>query len=420
MAVRCERLTKQYRLGRRLERYRTLRDSISETVRRIAHGGLRPPAPLLWALDDVTLALPHGEVMGVIGPNGAGKSTLLKILSRITRPTSGFAEIRGRVGSLLEIGTGFHPELTGRENIYLNGAILGMRHREVASRFDAIVAFAEVEKFLDTPVKRYSSGMYMRLAFSVAAHLDTEILLIDEVLAVGDAAFQKKCLNSMSDAAGRGRTVIFVSHNLLAVRDLCNSALWLDQGKVVRQGPANDVVSAYLSSFSSEAPERRWPSGSGPGTGSIELRRARVVPADSDHQRISIRTPLIVEFEYVKKEPGEAAGLSFQLFNQFGILVFETGRPRDPLGKGPASPAGTWIERCFIPGDLLNDGTHRIDFYFQDSAGFVMYTERDLLTFEVHDDANFRDGWYGEWGGAVRPALQWTTVVHGGDPPGTP
>ncbi len=258
IAIKCEGLSKQYRIGER-ESYKALRDVITDAAsapfRRvrsaISNGSqIRNPKSEIrnsfWALDDVSFEVKRGEVVGIIGRNGAGKSTLLKILSRITKPTRGHAKIHGRVGSLLEVGTGFHPELTGRENIYLNAAILGMRKAEVASKFDEIVAFAEVEKFIDTPVKRYSSGMYVRLAFAVAAHLEPEILIIDEVLAVGDAQFQKKCLGKIGEVAHGGRTVIFVSHNMGAIRSLCTEVIWLNEGKVSEHGPSAQVVDSYL------------------------------------------------------------------------------------------------------------------------------------------------------------------------------
>ena len=249
-AIRAERLGKRYRIGER-ETYRALRDTlttaITAPVRRLRSGGRTAARDnTIWALRDVSLEVAPGEVLGVIGHNGAGKSTLLKILSRITEPTEGRAEVRGRVGSLLEVGTGFHPELTGRENIFLNGAILGMKRAEIARRFEEMVAFAGVERFIDTPVKRYSSGMYLRLAFAVAAHLEPEILLVDEVLAVGDAAFQKKCLGRMSEVAREGRTVLFVSHNLPSIEKLCQRVIVIDGGRLVMQGDPVTCIAAYL------------------------------------------------------------------------------------------------------------------------------------------------------------------------------
>jgi len=254
LAVRVEGLGKEYRLGGPREPYSTLRDRLNKLAsarfRALRGRGERSEqSPPFWALKDVSFEVRPGEVVGIIGRNGAGKSTLLKILSRITEPTEGEVDINGRVGSLLEVGTGFHPELTGRENVYLNGAILGMRRSEIVRKFDEIVAFAEVEKFIDTPVKHYSSGMYMRLAFAVAAHLEPEILVVDEVLAVGDAEFQKKCLGKMGDVARGGRTVIFVSHNMGAVQSLCRSAIHLDAGQIVANGSTTEVVGRYLSRF---------------------------------------------------------------------------------------------------------------------------------------------------------------------------
>ena len=264
IAIRAEHLAKRYRIGGKRERYRTLRDTLADVARvpgrlaRAAVGrarGLSGGDQEFWALKDISFEIGRGEVVGVIGANGAGKSTLLKVLSRITDPTDGWADVRGRVGSLLEVGTGFHPELTGRENIYLNGAILGMRRAEIEERFDEIVAFAEVERFLETPVKHYSSGMYLRLAFSVAAHLEPEILLVDEVLAVGDAAFQKKCMGKMEDVATTGRTVLFVSHNLGAIKELCQSALVLRAGELDFRGPVVQGVARYMELVGSAANE---------------------------------------------------------------------------------------------------------------------------------------------------------------------
>jgi lipopolysaccharide transport system ATP-binding protein len=260
-AIRVEGLGKEYRLGSARVKYRTLRETVTNGAARITRivrgrsASGAAAAERMWALRDVTFSIPRGRAVGIVGHNGAGKSTLLKVLSRITEPTLGRAEIRGRIGSLLEIGTGFHNELTGRENIFLSGAILGMRRAEIADRFDQIVEFAEIARFIETPVKHYSSGMYLRLAFAVAAHLDPEILLVDEVLAVGDAAFQKKCLGRMSDVTGdRGRTIIFVSHNMDAIQRLCSECLLLDHGRLVAYAPTRAVVEQYLATLESETP----------------------------------------------------------------------------------------------------------------------------------------------------------------------
>ncbi len=254
LAIQAEALGKRYRIGGRRERYKTLRDTLanaaSSPVRRLRSVLRNRSAAVadetIWALRDISFEVQRGGVVGIIGRNGAGKSTLLKILSRITRPTVGYVDVWGRVGSLLEVGTGFHPELTGRENIYLNGTILGMRRHEIARKFDEIVQFAEVEKFVDTPVKHYSSGMYMRLAFAVAAHLEPEILLVDEVLAVGDVAFQKKCLGKMGEVAEEGRTILFVSHNMAAIKQLCKTGILLHEGRILKQGRIGDVIQEYI------------------------------------------------------------------------------------------------------------------------------------------------------------------------------
>jgi lipopolysaccharide transport system ATP-binding protein len=249
ITIRAEGLSKQFRIGK-VERYRTLRDTLGDALsapfRNLRNSVRKREADTIWALNDVSFEIKHGEVVGIIGRNGAGKSTLLKVLSRITEPTKGYAEIHGRVGSLLEVGTGFHPELTGRENIFLNGAILGMKKAEILRKFDEIVAFAEVEKFIDTPVKHYSSGMHVRLAFAVAAHLEPEIMLVDEVLAVGDAGFQKKCVGKMGSAAASGRTILFVSHNVTAVRTLCSRAIVLIDGRMVGDGNVDEMLQTYI------------------------------------------------------------------------------------------------------------------------------------------------------------------------------
>ena len=263
-AIRVENIGKQYKIGVAPERYRTLRDSISlsqireRRAQRKALGSELKADSSIWALRDISFDVAKGQVLGVIGRNGAGKSTLLKILSRITEPTEGQAEVRGRVGSLLEVGTGFHPELTGRENIYLNGAILGMKRTEIERKFDEIVAFSEVEKFIDTPVKRYSSGMYLRLAFAVAAHMEPEVLVVDEVLAVGDAEFQRKCMGKMSDVAQAGRTVLFVGHNMSAILRLTEETIVLEKGRLVLRAPSATAVDYYLSSGFSQVGERFW------------------------------------------------------------------------------------------------------------------------------------------------------------------
>ena len=296
--VRVESLSKQYRIGARRAGYDTLRESLVRAARaplkslRSQNG--RHGSDTIWALKDISFDVAPGEVVGIIGRNGAGKSTLLKTLARITEPTKGKVELYGRLASLLEVGTGFHPELTGRENIYLNGAILGMHKAEIDRKFDDIVAFAELEKFLETPVKHYSSGMYMRLAFAVASHLEPEILLVDEVLAVGDAAFQKKCLGKMGEVAKQGRTVLFVSHNLTAVKSLCGRTLWLDKGQIVEAGDTDDVVLSYVQSGTQTTLRRQWDDpATAPGGSDVRLHQISITPIGQDASvPITVQTPI--------------------------------------------------------------------------------------------------------------------------------
>src|SRR5918995_3835431 len=298
-AIEVERLSKRYRLGEDRPG-RSLREALTSSARRVTGRAEPRSREQLWALRDIDLDVAEGESIGVIGRNGAGKSTLLKILSRITEPTAGVARMRGRVAALLEVGTGFHPELTGRENVYLNGAILGMTRRDISRRFEDIVTFAGVERFIETPVKRYSSGMYLRLAFAVAAHLEPDILVVDEVLAVGDAEFQSKCLGKMGNVAETGRTVLFVSHNMLAVEDLCDRVIWLKDGRIADEGQPKDIVSNYLQETFSTDTERVWKDPStAPGTDEVRLHRACVRPADgSPRDSITVHTPFVIEIEY--------------------------------------------------------------------------------------------------------------------------
>jgi lipopolysaccharide transport system ATP-binding protein len=350
--------------------------------------------------------------VGIIGRNGSGKSTLLKILSRITSPTAGCADIHGRVGSLLEVGTGFHAELTGRDNIYLNGAILGMKRAEIDRRFDEIVAFSEVEKFIDTPVKYYSSGMYLRLAFGVAAHLDPEILLVDEVLAVGDASFQKKCLRKMEDVSNQGRTVLFVSHNMIALQSLCEKAVWLDQGQKHAEGDARGVVSRYLQSNSSITVDHVWDDPeSAPGNDKVRLRRVRIVPLDGDETGMTVRTAFKMEFEYWNYMPGATLNLSPHIFNLEETCVFNSP------STARAFPAGLIRGVCYIPGNLLNDSTYRVQLLIVKDTSVVLFNHPSVVQFEIRDGE--RDGnYYGKWHGAVRPQLEWThEPIHGIDRP---
>ncbi|HEY0762591.1 MAG TPA: ABC transporter ATP-binding protein [Pyrinomonadaceae bacterium] len=412
--VRVENVSKQYRIAANRGPYSTLREAVTRAalapVKHLTRNG-SSNKETLWALNDINFEVGSGEILGIIGRNGAGKSTLLKILARITQPTSGRVELFGRIGSLLEVGTGFHPELTGRENIYLNGAVLGMRRTEIADRFDEIVAFAEMEKFLDTPVKHYSSGMYMRLAFAVAAHLNPEILLMDEVLAVGDAAFQAKCLGKMDSVASEGRTVLFVSHNLVAVQNLCKRVIWLNEGKILEQGPTHAIVNNYLAAASSSvAMERVWDApATAPGNEKVRIRSVRVrATDDSASDVITVQTPFVLEFEYWNLEPDARLNLSLHLYNQQGITVLNTVPMNEPEWHGRAFPVGLFRSACHIPGNLLNDGLHRVLLLVVKDQGTVIFTLNDALVFSVQDVERPGD-WHGRWEGAVRPDLVWST-----------
>src|SRR5262245_59701680 len=429
VAIRCEGLCKLYRVGER-KSYKTFRDtlaaaavrpfqSLRSSLRRSSASGLQRSDDSFWALDDLSFEVNRGEVVGIIGRNGAGKSTLLKILSRITEPTKGRVEIDGRVGSLLEVGTGFNPELTGRENIYLNGAILGMKKAEIERRFDEIVAFAEVEKFIDSPVKRYSSGMYVRLAFAVAAHLEPEIMMVDEVLAVGDAQFQKKCLGRMTDAGKEGRTILFVSHNMSALQSLCRRAIWLSSGRIVDDGESSRIVSNYLKSGQQGTSERVWSDpDTAPGCESVRLRAARVrsLNDDNDSGFITVDTPFAIEFEYWNLEPNNYLNLSVIVYDEQGVVVFNTVPSEERVRHGRRFPAGLFRSAREIPGGLMNDGIHTVELLVVKNQSFVIHRQPDVLTFDIHDIPDERIAWYGKRIGATRPRLTWTTeLVEGTD-----
>jgi lipopolysaccharide transport system ATP-binding protein len=415
--VRVENLGKMYRLGKSEAAYGTLRESIVEAMRspfrRLRNQNGSSRGETIWALQDLNFDVKAGEVIGVIGRNGAGKSTLLKVLSRITEPTTGRAELYGRIASLLEVGTGFHPELTGRENIYLNGAILGMRKTEIDRKFDEIVAFSDLEKFLDTPVKRYSSGMYMRLAFAVASHLEPEILLVDEVLAVGDAAFQKKCLGKMGDVAKEGRTVIFVSHNMIAVQSLCKRVVWLDQGQVKENGPTSTVVSNYLNkSFGgSSTGEEFWPdSTAAPGNESIRLHAIRIRSLGDDSLApLTMKTPFSIEVEYWNLVPDAQLHITLHLYTEHEIVAFTTGSGVDPEWVGRKQPVGLYRSICYVPGELLNAGRHRFDVLVIKDRSSLLLKYESNSSFEIVDLQERELSWYGREPGVVQPILQWTT-----------
>ena len=413
--IRVENLSKLYRLGVRTDNYTTLRDSLARAarapLRRLRQRRNGPE--MLWALKDIGFQVQPGEVLGIIGRNGAGKSTLLKVLSRITEPTTGRVELYGRVGSLLEVGTGFHLELTGRENIYMNGAILGMRRSEIQRQFDLIVEFSEIGRFIDTPVKHYSSGMFMRLAFAVAAHLEPEILIVDEVLAVGDANFQKKCLGKMGTVAQQGRTVLFVSHNMTAMQSLCTRVIWLNDGRVVADGRTDRVISDYLKTSFSALAEQVWTEPTtAPGNDKVRLRSVRVRQENAAAtEPITVHSSLVIDFEYWNLIPDAYLNLSVHITAEDGYPIFNTGSGYERNWHGKPFPVGLFRSTFHIPGDLLNDGVHRVLLMVIKDQSEMIYREDDVLVFEVSDTTEGRGNWYGKWPGAVRPKLEWETEL---------
>ena len=404
--IDVHQLAKSYQLG-------TSRgyQSVREALKRMWSRGAKTET--FWALQDVSFSISPGEAVGIIGRNGAGKSTLLKILSRITPPTCGEVRLRGRVAALLEVGTGFHPELTGRENIFLNGAIMGMSRVEIRRSFDEIVAFAEVEKFLETPVKRYSSGMYVRLAFAVAAHLRPEILVVDEVLAVGDASFQRKCLGKMEDVASGGRTVLFVSHNIAAITRLCSRAILLRDGRTVIDDRVDKVVSEYLrGTGDSPVAVDYESSGRMPGNEYVRMLAARVRAASMRSAVVDIREPITIEIDYeVLREHWEAHAY-LQLNNEDGVCVFASNDSPGPATRAPR-PVGRYRALVEIPGNTLAEGMYSASVGMSTfEPVLVHFIERGALAFQVHDPAegdSARGTYMGHVPGVMRPLLQWMT-----------
>lgn len=417
VAIRAENLSKQYAVATAKQRHDTLGDQLAYSLKSIfrRQGPEEQSKKSFWALKDVSFEIKEGEIVGIIGQNGAGKSTLLKVLSRITTPTRGRADIYGRVGSLLEVGTGFHPELSGRENIYLNGAVIGMKKDEIRRQFDAIVEFSEVGKFLDTPVKRYSSGMYVRLAFAVAAHLEPEILLVDEVLAVGDIAFQKKCLGKIGSVAKGGRTVIFISHNMTAINSLCQRVIWVSGGKIVEDGPAADVVTRYLakSDKGTDQSEEAWDNPEeAPGNSVVRLRRVRVRSRDADTSApLTMQTPFQVEVEYWNLLPNARLHITLHIYTAEGIIAFTTGS----LNGDHPMRAGLFRSTSHFPGNLLNSGLHRFVVLVVKDSSSVIYSHESELAFNVIDVTQREGACYGREPGVVQPVLKWTTKYLGED-----
>ncbi|HXY86018.1 MAG TPA: ABC transporter ATP-binding protein [Gaiellaceae bacterium] len=413
-AVSVEGLSKRYRIGKLQSAYGTLRDSMAAVGRRAIGRDHTPEYEEIWALRDVTFDLGEGGVLGVIGRNGAGKTTLLRILTRITTPTEGRAEIRGRVGSLLEVGTGFHPELTGRENVYLNGSVLGMKRRDITDRFADIVEFAGVEKFIDTPVKRYSSGMSVRLAFSVAAHVEPEILLVDEVLAVGDAEFQRRCLGRMEDLSDSGRTVLFVSHNMQTVSRLCDRAILLEGGRIAMDGPSPEVVARYLQQGHGGGASHEWPDlATAPGKDFVRLRSVRVLQDDVVTDSVDVRKPVGLEIGFTVLRLGEAVFPKVKVYDRDGNVAFNA-LDTSERWQEPSTP-GDYAAIAWIPPNLLNEGLISVDVGICSLGSQKLIPHAgaaDVVSFHVHDPGmgdSARGLFTGQLRGAIRPLLDWTS-----------
>lgn len=415
-AIRIDHVSKRYRIGGLHPGYMTFREML---------GGLMT-APFkkdrpgnghqtLWALSDINLEIEQGELVGIIGHNGAGKSTLLKILSRVTKPTTGEVELVGRIGSLLEVGTGFHPDLTGRENIYLSGAILGMRRAEIERKFDEIVAFSELEKFIETSVKWYSSGMYVRLAFSVAAHLEPEILMMDEVLAVGDAAFQQKCLDKMHQIRRQGRTILFVSHDMAAITRLCKRVILLEKGRITFDGEPREVVKRYLSSSLKTGALREWNDHlDAPGDDVVRLRRVRVRAEDGETIAVvDIQKPFGIEITYDVHEEGHALVPVIEFYNEEGTELFSTHDTSADWRRKPRSP-GNYTSTVWIPDNLLAEGSllGNVSIMSHFPATVLHAHEPNAVAFQVVDSPSVdsaRGDYIGPMPGVMRPLLKWTT-----------
>jgi lipopolysaccharide transport system ATP-binding protein len=410
LALSIRGLGKKYTIVHNSKRPTSLREAIVHRLKN-PFGERRQEKETFWALQDVNFDVREGEIVGIIGRNGAGKSTLLKILSRIVVPTTGTIDIHGRMASLLEVGTGFHPELTGRENVFLNGSILGLSRRDIAARFDEIVAFAEIEKFLDTPVKRYSSGMFVRLAFAVAAHLDPEILIIDEVLAVGDNNFQKKCLSKVESVSGEGRTVIFVSHNMNTVTRICPRAILLQQGRIIADGTADEVTRAYLRSEQGAMSIRRWEDpATAPGNGMARLRSVRVRDEEGQTvEMVDIRRPVGIEMVFDVLQEGHVLVPNHHFYNEDGVCAFISNGVTDPEWVRRPRPTGTYTSITWIPGNYLAEGMLIVSPCLSTHAPErVHFFEKDAIAFQIvdsHDGDSVRGDYLGSYPGVVRPML---------------
>jgi lipopolysaccharide transport system ATP-binding protein len=410
--IKVENLSKAYQIGqigtgtisRDLERFWTTKIlgkedpflKIGETNDRLIKG----TSDIVWSLKDLNFEINQGDAVGIIGKNGAGKSTLLKLLSRVTSPTTGSIKVKGRIASLLEVGTGFHPELSGRENIYLNGAILGMRKKEISRKLDEIIDFSGVERYVDTPVKRYSSGMYVRLAFAVAAHLDSEILIVDEVLAVGDAEFQKKCLGKMSDISkGEGRTVLFVSHNMAAVKSLCNKGIMLENGLIKNSGTVDQVVNFYNDSFSEVETFKTWTLNA-PGNETAKIKSIKVFANDSNNY---IENDMFIEIIFENLQDNNFLNISVSIFdNNESYLISTPNLERNALKKG------TYKSICKLEKNTFNTGKYFFTILLVGNNFEILAQLDKIVSIEFNELGTQRGNYFGDWNGALRPYFNWT------------
>lgn len=368
-----------------------------------AYGNFKENENYIWALQDINFDIREGEVWGFLGSNGAGKSTLLKIISRIVKPSKGYIRGKGVISSLLEVGTGFHEELSGRENIYLSGYILGMKKNDIKKNFDEIIAFSGIERFIDTPVKRYSSGMYVRLAFAIAAHLEPDILIVDEVLAVGDAEFQKKCLGKMGEVSReKGRTILFVSHNMQAIKQLCHKALWLQKGKEKAIGEVHSIVNQYITSVQKNQLGQQWIETNAPGNSKIRIKEVRLIPhVKHPDEPVDIRTPLTFKIAFWNLEDDQLLNLGLRLFSYGGECIFDLASPAKRFQKGLVEG------ECTIPGNFLNDGNYYVSLVVIKNTSTQLFELEECISFDI---ADYRENinWYGKWMGAVRPHFPFT------------
>ncbi len=414
IAIQIKNISKEYNY-RRQAPYSTLTETITNSVlgkfKKIQDFNEQSPVKF-WALKDISSQIEPGEIVGIIGRNGAGKSTLLKILSRITLPTEGTIQISGRVGSLLEVGTGFHPELSGRENIFLNGSILGLKKKEIEEKFSEIVKFSEIEKFLDTPVKRYSSGMYVRLAFAVAAFLEPEILLVDEVLAVGDAVFQKKCLGKMNKIANEGRTILFVSHNMAAVKSMCSRVILLDEGKVHTDSTAELAINEYFKGITGGVYQRKWDKVNAPGNNSAIIKEIFATNTNGDRiSDIFTNTSFNIQIIFEVVKPNSFVGLTLLFSDSENNLIFSSICNNEKEWYGTPMPKGEYMSSCRIPGNFFNNKDYLISVLLFGKNFTDSHLVREVLRIEIQDSAAIRGDFFGEFGGTLRPLLLWKTEL---------